>query len=363
MQNVERSPLVSRAFKPSAWLANIDFMKHLILEKHLLLVVMSEAGGGKSTFVDLMRLRLETVIQSVALEIDPQSPVKSMLNTLSPLLNVPLPEVSLVAGVSLSQFFEQLPPQSQPLLFVIENAQLLPESFLAQLIHLYQQWGQAKHFTICLVSDFRLTPVLKRLERVHQSALIHTIEPGPLTEEETKTYVLKYCQGRAAFTRWCTTAQLKAFYHLTAGQMLRINQQLAHLEETLRVPTTFERFGDVIRHPGVLWSSAFLLIGSLLYAWLLLNPLSSGHSLWPGSTLAQHSASQATTQVSQIAPWYADVQIAEGDASLPPSVQTAALGMGDMVLPAVPWFSTQAVDSHLAQIPRFPRVESHNEQG
>lgn len=220
------SPLLSQAFKPCAWLANIDFIKRLIATNHLMMVVMSEAEGGKSTFVDLMRFKFEPAIQTVFIQTEPDESEAMLLKTVCTIFNV-----SPDAGINFEAFFEHLPQPKQPVLLVIDDAHQLSLECLRQLIYAYKQHAFAKRFYLCLVSDFSLSPHLLRFEQEGLKNFIHTIEPGALTEAETKTYVLRYAQSQQGLESLLSPERFKAFYAATQGHISTIHQQLKILNQ------------------------------------------------------------------------------------------------------------------------------------
>lgn len=56
--------------------------------------------------------------------------------------------------------------------------------------------------------------------------LIHTIELGALSETETRTYVLQRAMASHLINRPLTDTQFKQFYHLTKGNLSKINSNL-----------------------------------------------------------------------------------------------------------------------------------------
>lgn len=221
-KNRHHSPYMTQAFKPSAWLANIDFVKRLITNTSLLIVVMTESAGGKSTFVDLLRLKLESTVRTILLSAGEGEKGAGLIEELTTLL----PASSSQDIRTFEQFFAQLEMQSPPVLIIIDDAQRLPFDCLKQIGLAYQHHGIQKRVHICLASDFSLTPALHQLEQVGLKHFIHTIEPGALTESEARTYVLKYFQGKKGLAGLFQPGRFKTFYTTTQGQIAAMNEHL-----------------------------------------------------------------------------------------------------------------------------------------
>ncbi|MCX7114952.1 MAG: hypothetical protein NTW08_03440 [Gammaproteobacteria bacterium] len=253
-----QSPYLTQAFKPSAWLANIDFIKRLVLLNHLLMVVMSESGGGKSTFVDLMCLKLAPGIQTILLHAEQEEDPGALMLSLSTVLNVPLD----VGRTSWANFFEQIEVQKQPLLLMVDDAQHLSFDELSQLALAYKQHGKAKRIFMCLVSDFSLTATLHRLEQAGLQRFIHTIEPGVLTETEAKTYVLRYLQGKKGKEALLAPDRFKSFYSVTQGKIAAMNRYLS--TQMASSPDEDRRFAVTLKTPFI-WIGLLVCLAAVTY--------------------------------------------------------------------------------------------------
>jgi DamX protein len=281
------SPFMSQAFKPCAWLANIDFIKRLIATNHLMMVVMSDSNGGKSTFVDLMRLKFEPAIQTIFIQTEPDESEAMLLKTACTIFNVSSNE-----GINtFDSFFENLPVPKQPVLLVIDDAQQLSLDCLRQLVFAYKQHAFTKRFYLCLVSDFTLSPHLHRFEQEGLKNFIHTIEPGALTEAETKTYVLRYAQGQQGLEALLTPERFKAFYALTQGQIAAIHQQLKILSQVQSKGKTASKKKRTYRN-------SFAMILALVMIGI------SVKQHMPGKTVSAIPIADSASLVSYISPWH-----------------------------------------------------------
>jgi DamX protein len=288
------SPLMSQAFKPCAWLANIDFIKRLIAINHLLIVVMGDVRSGKSTFVDLMRFKFEPNIKTVLLQAEKDESESMLLACLSTLFNVSFE----TNDATFESFFENCPVAKQPVLLVIDNAQLLTGDCLHQLTTAYKQHAAAKRFYLCLVADFSLLPQLRHLEQASFKHFIHTIEPGSLTEAETKTYVMRYATGQNGGAALLSPERFKAFYATTQGNIAAIHEQLQILND---VKPKEKKRGRVI------WT----LAPSLVLALAVVVGIGVNRQSTPLISKLTPIPILDTTELiaSYVAPWYAGAEI------------------------------------------------------
>lgn len=211
------SPSLSQAFKPSAWIAHIDFMKRLWMKHHVLVAVLAEAGGGKSTFIELLRLKLGTTFRTLVFQAQSDFAESAFFKAMAKQLDIQ-PVASCEA------LFQTIGLQTPSLFLMIDDAHHLPEPFLFELVRAYQAHAASVRLYICLLSDFGLTPMLSRLEK--SSNQVHAIQLGALTPVEMRTYVLKQLPHTALATQ-VTPARLSDFYTLTQGFIAQINEQAA----------------------------------------------------------------------------------------------------------------------------------------
>lgn len=342
-----RSPYVSQAFKPSAWLANIDFIKQLVMSRHLLLAVVADAKGGKSTFIDLLRLKLEPAIQTVLFHGDQHFSIAAFIDEMANLFNV-----ELTAEKSLNALFQAIEPRTTPVILIIEDAQVLPRSFLDELIKAYKAYGNEAHLHVCLTADFNFIPVLKQLG---EDSFIHTIEPGILTESEMKTYVLKLLQGKVDLKQFVTPERLQTFYQLTGGQVAKINRKL----QAFFIPEPKQ--GKV---------QALLIKQAWLFVFMtgMIISFASGWYFSHTSQKTEAILNQASSQLaSQIPGWHVDVKIQSTEPSpmqkfvtLPEEEDESKVLLDKVVV--IPEFVNEPepyLVSELISIPEKPIQEAH----
>lgn len=235
---------MSRPFKPSSWLATIDFIKRLLQNSHLLLVVMSDQRGGKSTFIQLLRDKLASGFEVKILSPFEVDDSEELINIFHPerredaRLHKPPPSPAVTeepedGTVSFAR------KEKRPVLLIIDDAHQLSPDYLAQLVFSYRNLGSESDVFLCLASDFGLTSFLHHLESEGLTQFIHTVEPGALTETEAKTYAHKYLQGQKKRSSLLSVEKFKVFYTVTQGNL---NAMHTHLDLWLEQQTQQEKF-------------------------------------------------------------------------------------------------------------------------
>lgn len=204
-------------YQPPSWGTKIELIKHLVLGGHNVLIsVLGNAGGGKSAFSKLLHSNLEKKIKSVYLSATPSSERADFIRSLHMAL-------SLEGECSLENCIRHIQTHQLHTLFIVDDAQYLSQDLIQEVVHLLQQQGVQSYIHICLISDFTMAPLLKRLAQGKCQEMIHTIELGSLTPEETTSYV--YQRFLAQSGRF-DDERLKQFYERTHGNLVEINAQL-----------------------------------------------------------------------------------------------------------------------------------------
>ncbi|HEM0294763.1 TPA: SPOR domain-containing protein, partial [Legionella pneumophila] len=101
-----------------------------------------------------------------------------------------------------------------------------PESFIKEVMIIIKNQEDFGFFHLCLISDYSIVATLNNLAVEPFNNLIHTIELGALSETETRTYVLQRAMASHLINRPLSDAQFKQFYHLTKGNLSKINSNL-----------------------------------------------------------------------------------------------------------------------------------------
>lgn len=220
-QIAESQIKTNHIFKPATWLAKIDLINHLILQNNVLFAVVAEKKGGKTTFVNLLQSGLDREIHSLLLSLDASNSDSALLAQIAEAVQLSYAPLS-----SLTSLVAQINAQKNHFLVIIDNAELLSESFLQEILQLVKIQSEVNFFHICLVSDFSLINNLNKIDSDVYTKLIHTIEPGALSENETRTYLLSNLPSPKRLDQTMSDKRLDEFYDLTAGNIAHINKHM-----------------------------------------------------------------------------------------------------------------------------------------
>lgn len=213
--------LVDAPFKPAAWLAKIDFINHLVLFNNVLMAVLAEQGAGKTTFIHLLCEKLDPGIKSCVIEasapFDQQALIAQLCETF---------HLRYDGYTTLTNVVEQINERKAHVLVIIDDAEQVPDAFLIEVLRELKKQGSGGFFHFCLVSDYSLAATLNQLDKDTFKNLIHTIEPGALNENETRTYLLSSLTTPNHLHNVMSAKRLRQFYALTNGNIARINQEM-----------------------------------------------------------------------------------------------------------------------------------------
>ncbi|HAZ7573912.1 SPOR domain-containing protein [Legionella sp. PATHC032] len=207
-------------FKPGAWLAKIDFINHLILFNNVLITILSEKEGGKTCFNSLLKSNLNQQIKSVSFKAKPPFDSQDIINEFARQLHLNNKDNNI------GSLAAQINERKAHVLLIIDDAHHLPENFIKEVMIIIKNQEDFGFFHVCLISDYSIVATLNNLAVEPFNNLIHTIELGTLSETETRTYVLQRAMASRLINRPLTDAQFKQFYHLTKGNLSKINASL-----------------------------------------------------------------------------------------------------------------------------------------
>ncbi|KTC95775.1 AAA family ATPase [Legionella erythra] len=208
-------------FKPASWLAKIDFINHLVLFNNVLMAVLAEQGGGKSTFIQLLTANLDPGIKFHTMTAAAPFSADDFLAQM-----VEAFHLRDDAQPTLASLVEQINERKAHVLMIIDDAQHVPDEFLKEVLEIVKAQEGAAFFHLCIVCDYSLIGSLNRLDKDDYKNLIHTITPGSLSESETKTYLLSYLPSPKRLEKTMSSDRLKQFYQLTGGEIARINLEM-----------------------------------------------------------------------------------------------------------------------------------------
>lgn len=204
-------------FKPASWLSKIDYVNHLVLFNNILITVLAEKGAGKSSFVDLLREGVDSSIRAYFTRAKEAFSVIDFLAELDTTFHF-----RVDTEANFTNFVSQINERKTHVVIVIDDAHFLPESFIEEALTQIKKQAANPYFHLCFVADFSLASTLAK----YDSSLIHIIEPGNLTENETKTYLLANLPSPKRLDKTMTDKRLEQFYTLTGGNIARINSQM-----------------------------------------------------------------------------------------------------------------------------------------
>ena len=114
----EKEPAAKRVLKPLSWLADIDFVAHLIFENNVLVSVLGEQGSGKTTFAALLHADLSLQITPCSITASFQFDRGAFLQQLSILLGIE-------SESSLSSFVAQTNAKKTHVILIIDRHRTL----------------------------------------------------------------------------------------------------------------------------------------------------------------------------------------------------------------------------------------------
>lgn len=139
-------------FKPGSWLSKIDFINHLILFNNVLITVLAEKEGGKSSFNTLLQSNLDQQIKSVSITMKPSLKLEDILKDFAHQLNLDSDE-----NPRLSSLVNQINERKAHVLLLIDDAQNLPESFIKEAM---QEIKNQENFSFFIFVCYLIIPLL-----------------------------------------------------------------------------------------------------------------------------------------------------------------------------------------------------------
>lgn len=283
-------------FKPGTWLNKVDFINHLVLFNNVLISVLAEKEGGKTSFVELLELQLDRQIKPICFRANTPCNPNELTQRICNELHLNMDSKTNLASVA-----RQINERKVHVLIIIDDAHNLPEDFIKDMLTEIKSQDEFGYFHLCLVSDYSVIATLNDLAVDQFNNLIHTIELGALNETESRTYVLQRAMSKRLINKPLTDAQFKKFYQLTKGNIARINHSLEGYINTLNEKDQMDK---------ALWiKRAGITVAASIMAGLAFMYYDPMHRIDPQS-VANDRLAQATPTQQQLTPEIQPSQIA-----------------------------------------------------
>lgn len=240
-------------FKPGSWLAKIDFINHLILFNNVLITVLSEKEGGKTSFGTLLQSNLDQQIKCISMTVKAPCNRENIIQEIAAQLHLNHDE-----NTDFSSLVAQINERKAHVLLLIDDAQHLPESLIKEAMLAIKNQENFSFFHLCLISDYSIVAALNNLVASFFDNLVHTIELGSLNESETRTYVLQRAMAAHLISKPLTDAQFKQFYQLTKGNVAKINSSLEAFVFKCTSQKKKEPFNKWVKNAGIAASVVFI---------------------------------------------------------------------------------------------------------
>lgn len=212
-------------FKPISWNIKLDFINHLIMYNNLMMLVLAERQGGKSSFGAILSQNLDVQICTIVIHARELRHPKDIIKKIEDTLDVN-------ADGDLPMLVKRINHIKQVVMLVIDDAHLLSQQMLSTLLGLIEQQGEAAYFNICLLAEHAIVPKLTALAKLRKTELVHTIELGHLKEKECKSYISYRARALMIPQQQINEALLDKVYKVTAGDLSKIN---LHLKDFIRL--------------------------------------------------------------------------------------------------------------------------------
>ncbi|KTD82927.1 AAA family ATPase [Legionella waltersii] len=287
-------------FKPGSWLSKIDFINHLILFNNVLMTVLAEKDGGKTSFSQVLQSNLDKQIKPIIITITPPFDGRAVAHEIATQLHLRLDSDTNIISIA-----DQINERKAHVLIVIDDAHHVSESFIKEAMIAIKNQNEFGFFHLCLLSDYSLVAALNALAVDQFDNLIHSIELGALNESETRTYVLQRAMSTRLINKPLTDAQYKQFYQSTKGNLSKINSDL---EEFITKSFSNSERKKSLKPKLAATALSVLLLAGLSYVYYdrlykapSITDLVTANS--PEVIETKSTASQSIPSVSYIASW------------------------------------------------------------
>jgi DamX protein len=222
---------VESLYKPTSWLAKIDFINQIALGTNIMVSVIGEPASGKTSFATLLQQQLDSKIESIYIAANNLFDETSFVGHVSSLFGVE-------KAHSLNQLVDAIENRKSPSLLIIDDAQHLPTMFVESLLKELKAIGPECVFHVCLIANKSILKSLSNLDNGPYKELIHTVELGHLNEKETKEYVMHRLISMPDFI---SSDRSKQFFDYTDGSIIGINTQMSSFFNLEKIATGGQR--------------------------------------------------------------------------------------------------------------------------
>ncbi len=216
--NSKNIPACDNLFKPASWLSKIDFINHLILFNNILITVLAEKEGGKSSFAALLQTNLDLQIQSCTVNLQSSYDTQTLMEDISI-------GFELEPHTDLTSIVQQINKKKSHCLLLIDDAEHLDKAWIKEALTAMKQQGDQGYFHLCLIADYSMINGLNHLACDFQN-MIHTIELSGLNEIETQTYIQYRARAENIDPSLLTEKLQSKIYQATAGDLAKIHANI-----------------------------------------------------------------------------------------------------------------------------------------
>lgn len=208
---------VNDIYRPASWLAKIKAINQIILGTNVLISVLCEHGGGKTSFCHLLQAGIDPLIKSYYVAANSLFDEKELMVNFSRFMDFSdekkLEEIALYCQKN-----------KVHRLLIIDDAHLLPESFIEKILKVLTTHGEQSYLHFCLVANTQFMKSLAAFEKGEFKEMLHAIELGHLSEKETKEYLVHRILSQPGFV---AANKAKQLYQHTDGSIVGVNTQMA----------------------------------------------------------------------------------------------------------------------------------------
>lgn len=206
--------------KPTSWLAQLDFINHLLLFNNVMLVALAEQSGGKSTFSHFLQQHLAETFDIYIAQCPIPYDEKEIAIGLANHLNLAKPD-----HASIEDICHQVNERNHHTLVILDDAHRLSDQQINAYLNIVKSQAESPSFHLLLVADYSLLPSLNKLNDKDNDDAIHSIEIGSFAKDEIKTYLHQKLTDEH-LQNLINNNNCEQFYQLTKGVVSIMNREV-----------------------------------------------------------------------------------------------------------------------------------------